>query len=85
MSVYSGFATRKEETNYNQLLAKLLRTLISHLLELTSLSALSKTKSIIYSKIIAKIQQYDDHKYLEPKFSECLGPLAQLVGLPDKV
>ena len=85
MSVYSGFATRKEETNYNQLLAKLLRTLISHLLELTSLPALSKTKSIIYSKIIAKIQQYDDHKYLEPKFSEYLGPLAQLVGLPDKV
>lgn len=33
MSVYSGFATRKDETNYNQLLAKLIRTLISHLLE----------------------------------------------------
>ena len=24
MSIYSGFATRKDETNYNQLLARLL-------------------------------------------------------------
>jgi len=33
MSVYSGFPTRKDETNYNKLLIKLIQTLQNHLLK----------------------------------------------------
>lgn len=33
MSIYSGFPTRKDEANYNQLLARLLKLLQAHLLE----------------------------------------------------
>lgn len=64
MSVYSGFATRKDEANYNTLLTKLIKTLISHLLEFVTPLNISKIKAITYSKIISKIQQYDEHKYL---------------------
>ena len=85
MSVYSGFATRKDEANYNTLLTKLIKTLISHVLELVTPLNISNTKAITYSKIITKIQQYDEHKYLEPKFGEILKPLAELVGMPSKV
>lgn len=34
MSIYSGFATRKDETNYNQLLTKLLALMQHQCLQL---------------------------------------------------
>jgi len=69
MSIYSGFPTRKDETNYNQLLAKLLQVMQAHLLELASPETFSHSKQSTYTRIISKMQQYEEHKYLPPKFS----------------
>ncbi len=37
MSIYSGFATRKLEENYNNLVSKLISLLQDHLIELLSI------------------------------------------------
>lgn len=85
MSIYSGFPTRKDETSYNNLLQKLIQTLQNHLLELIQAHSLPFNKSHLYEKIILKMRQFEEHKYLEPKFSELLQPLATFIGLPEKL
>ena len=85
MSIYSGFPTRKDETNYNQLIARLLQLLQVHLLELLPSEGMPNAKGFAYSRILTKMQQYEEHKYLPPKFSQILQPLANIIGLPSKI
>ena len=71
MSIYSGFATRRDESRYNDLLSKLINMMQQHLLDALKHCAqdfLSK-KVVGYAKIIGKMREYEDHKYLPPKFS----------------
>jgi len=81
MSIYSGFATRKDETKYNGLLAKLILLMQNHLLEFIS-GGTGQAKVLSYTKIIFKMKDYEEHKYLPPKFSELLEPLCKVLGLP---
>ena len=80
MSIYSGFATRKDEGRYNDLLSKLLLMMQHHLLE-TVEGAVPQKKVLGYTKLITKMREYEEHKYLPPKFTELLNPLCKLIGL----
>ena len=64
MSIYSGFPTRKDETNYNQLLSRLLRAIQNHLLEFITDKPLPPNKASNYAKLITKMREYEEHKYL---------------------
>ena len=58
MSIYSGFATRRDESKYNELLSKLLNMLQNHLLEVikvNNIDFLSK-KVVGYAKIVSKMR-----------------------------
>ena len=59
MSIYSGFPTRKDETNYNNLLINLLQTMQNHLLEFITPSEISEYKSDRYNHILLKMQIYE--------------------------
>lgn len=80
MSIYSGFPTRKDETKYNGLLSRLLTMLQSHLLDCLQ-GSIAPQKALSYTKVIAKMREYEEHKYLPPKFSELLDPLCRLLGM----
>lgn len=71
MSIYSGFATRKDESKYNGLLTKLILLMQNHILEFVE-GKVGQAKALAYTKIISKMKDYEEHKYLPPKFSELL-------------
>lgn len=75
MSVYSGFPTRKDETNYNKLLIKLIQTLQNHLLKFITPDDISQHECDQYNRILLKMQAYEQHKYLPPKITHFLKPL----------
>ena len=60
MSIYSGFATRRDESKYNDLLSKLITMLQNHLLQtIKSVTQDNLNKKIVnYAKIINKMRQY---------------------------
>lgn len=87
MSIYSGFPTRKDETKYNDLLSKLILMLQQHLLEVIQ-GEMPHKKQLAYTKVISRMKQYEEHKYLPPKFTDLLHPLCDLIGLnylPDVI
>ena len=59
MSIYSGFPTRKDEGNYNQLLSRLLQLLQTHLLEFVNSYNFSQAKMVVYSRLLIKMRQYE--------------------------
>jgi hypothetical protein len=81
MSIYSGFPTRRDEEKYNSLLSKLIQTMQAHLIELIGDSVTPQPKVMAYSRIMAKMQDYEEHKYLPPKFTELLTPLCKTLGI----
>ena len=68
MSIYSGLPTRKDETNYNKLLLKLLTTMQEHILDLTNCMIEGKWARK-YAGIIGRMEGFEEHKYLPPKYS----------------
>lgn len=74
MSIYSGLPTREDQTNYNKLLCRLITTMQEHIIQLTN-GIIAAHFSSKYSKIIAKMETYEEHKYLPPKFTHILKPL----------
>lgn len=82
MSIYSGFPTRRDEEKYNCLLAQLLSTLQQHLLSLIG-PEVPQRQARTYSRILSRMRDYEEHKYLPPKFSELLGPLARAIGVQE--
>ena len=84
MSIYSGFPTRKDEEKYNSLLSKLILALQNHVLELIE-EIVPQGKIKTYAKIINRMREYEEHKYLPPKFSDLLDPLAKVMGIDKAV
>lgn len=84
MSIYSGFPTRRDESNYNVLLSRLISLLQTDLLELLNGNVLSEKKVGAYWKVISKMRLFEEHKYLPPKFSDIMEPLANLCGFSAK-
>ena len=81
MSVYSGFATRQQETFYNKLIEKTLFLMGEKLIFFFALhgNEIGEDHSKFF-KHIRKIHKYlanmDRQKYIAPKFSESLEPLS---------
>ena len=38
-----------------------------------------------YAKIVSKMREYEEHKYLPPKFSELLDPLCRELGIGGSI
>jgi hypothetical protein len=74
MSIYSGFPTREDETNYNRLLVRLITTMQEHIMDLSQ-GNITANFGNKYNRIINKMQNYEEHKYLPPKFTALLKPL----------
>ena len=51
-----------------------------HLLEFIGNSELPHKKIVSYAKIISKMKDYEEHKYLPPKFTQLLDPLCKVIG-----
>ena len=75
MSVYSGFATRKQETYYNKLLSKLISILTHHILALPA----DPSHFPKFGGCLHKIYKYmclmENYKYMEPHYSKLINPL----------
>jgi hypothetical protein len=80
MSIYSGFATRRDETKYNDLLSRMILMLQQQVLELIE-GEFPRKKVLGYSKVISRMREYEEHKYLPPKFSVLLDPLCKALGV----
>jgi hypothetical protein len=78
MSIYSGFPTRNQETQYYRLLENLIFLLQSRVL--LSLKSQSRPTDISWSKkftsVYSSLKSLELHKYLEPKLSESCRDLA---------
>ena len=86
MSVYSGFATRQQETFYNRLIEKALELMSDKLIMFFNTSlphvANSEENKVFFNKI-RKIQKclakMDKTKYLQPHFGETMNPLGSYI------
>lgn len=79
MSIYSGLPTREDEKNYNRLLSKLITLLQSQIIDLTK-GLIPVSYAGKYQRIISKMQTYEEHKYLPPKFTDLLHPLQEAIS-----
>eukprot|EP00347_Sterkiella_histriomuscorum_P022805 403337088 len=81
MSVYSGFATRQQESFYHKLLQKTYQLLTTRLISFYKGESISE--EVKWAKQIRKLYKYlalmDKTKYLEPKFSETLEPFSSFL------
>lgn len=76
MSVYSGFATRQQESKYNNLLENLVIALKKRLLKFYSQEACDETKfKLLIKKIYKKMFILEKGKFMAPKFSTCFNDL----------
>ena len=76
MSIYSGFANRQLETNYNKLLENIIKILSNRLIRFYE--NISVDENNFFKKLnknICLIAIMEKNKYLFPKFSECLADL----------
>jgi len=80
MSVYSGFATRQQETFYNKVLEKSISMMATRLI--AYLKGI-QTDELRWARQLRKLIKYsyamDKNKFLPPKFSESFLPLAQVL------
>ena len=77
MSIYSGFSTRNQETQYSKLCEDLVFTLASRVLKaLKSESVDDAVFSRTIVSIYSKMGKMELHKYLPPKLSQCCTKLA---------
>ncbi|OMJ68554.1 hypothetical protein SteCoe_33959 [Stentor coeruleus] len=86
MSIYSGFATRNLETAYNRGLCQMIILCQQHLLlflrnENVNVTTLSRS----FNKIFRNLKSLENHKHLEPKFTECCTDLASHLGFEEHV
>ena len=76
MSVYSGFATRQQETFYNKLIEKTLMLLCSKTLATFKGDGYNDWHFVKHmQKMFKYMVTLDKNKYLSPKFSDTLQPL----------
>ena len=81
MSVYSGFATRSQETTYNKFVFKTIQLFSAELLKLIQMpNTLETIGSSDFEKKAYKLHKamkyMEQHKHLEPKFSNAFTDFA---------
>ena len=83
MSVYSGFSTRTQESQYYKLVQDLLKILQSRVL--ISLKSLPRPTDNVwvekFSQIYTSMKNLEFHKYLEPKLTESCRDLASTFSI----
>lgn len=84
MSIYSGFSTRNTEETYNQTLVKMLQLLQNQLLPSFDLHNLAEDDTLMhfancFAKLIKKMREFEERKYMPPKFSQVLGKISSKV------
>lgn len=83
MAIYSGFATRKLEDKYNQLLTdtiNLMSQIIITYVERTKLAPFETQ----FNKLFTHIERLDNLKHSEPKYSSNLKPLNFHINLVEE-
>mmetsp|Transcript_11949 Transcript_11949/g.13107 ORF Transcript_11949/g.13107 Transcript_11949/m.13107 type:complete len:104 (-) Transcript_11949:976-1287(-) len=87
MSVYSGFGTRRQETYYYQQLETLLTCMNAKLIALVQESEESFDNQWLnfFSKIFVSLRKLEENKYMPPKFSLCVRPLADTIEAEERV
>ena len=85
MSIYNGFATRKQETTYLKWLYYMFVILQSRAASSINGTNFDESKfEQKFEKLYDKISELDRHKYLHPRFSMCFTELADAYGLEAK-
>lgn len=76
MSIYSGFGTRKQEYDYNICIDEILYLLAVHTAKNLLGESIDELKfSKEFKRLFRILQKMEEHKYLNPKFTETLKPL----------
>lgn len=84
MSIYSGFATREQETLYDETITSLLRMLCRRLLKFyENEHSDDRSFATAVTKAQRMLQRQEKHKYLDPKVSFALEEFTDY--LKDKV
>jgi hypothetical protein len=80
MSIYGGFSSRQIEEQYNNALVRLLQLLQNQLLVWLDLRG-EEDEGVMhfahcFNRVVSKLRSLEERKYLPPKFSMAVGPLA---------
>ncbi|EAR98314.2 hypothetical protein TTHERM_00285450 (macronuclear) [Tetrahymena thermophila SB210] len=81
MSIYSGFALRKQESRYNNLLINLVGLISDKLCSYISKSENDSSFKNKFAKIIYYMKLMEDQKYLPPKFTIATNKLYDLLDI----
>lgn len=86
MSVYSGFATRLQETNYDQLTSSLISLLIARVMALYRNEHIDEIAWISdFGKVYRRLVRLEEHKYQPPKVTLGCKELAEVLGTESTV
>lgn len=78
MSVYSGFATRAQESKYNGLLETLIITLKKRIVKFYAGESCDEDKfKLLLKKIYKKLFLLEKGKFMAPKYSSCFTDLIE--------
>ena len=76
MSVYSGFATRQQETKYNNLIENLVIALKKRIIKFYTQDPCDEDKfKLLIKKIYKKMYVLEKGKFMAPKYSSCFTDL----------
>ncbi|KAL4433315.1 hypothetical protein ABPG74_017419 [Tetrahymena malaccensis] len=82
MSIYNGFSTRKQEQDYNILLEQTFFLLQTYIVKAIKNERIDENKFTSYfEKLFNTMEQFESHKYLDPKYSVILRPLAKTLNI----
>ena len=82
MSVYSGFATRKQENKYNNLLENLVIAMKKRLIKFYNQEACDEDKfKLLIKKIYKKMYLLEKGKFMTPKYSTCFNDLIDALNI----
>jgi hypothetical protein len=81
MSIYSGFATRQLETQYNKAIIVSVYVMQKALAQNVDLLSDKDIRQLRSSYL--KMQSLEEHKHLEPKFSNALKHLREKLGFDN--
>ncbi|KAM3131866.1 hypothetical protein pb186bvf_015987 [Paramecium bursaria] len=85
MSVYGGFCTRKQESEYNQCIYKIIYTLSKRCCKDMDGEQVDESKfAACITKLFCALIKLEESKYQPPKFSDALTDIAKKLGLKDQ-
>jgi len=81
MSVYGGFATRLQESQYSGLICKVISLLERRVVAGIRGDSLDEEQwGLAFVSVYKGLRRMEEQKYQQPKYSLCCGQLAKLCG-----